>query len=74
MGADLVKVQQGIEAAEAMRLEAGMAFSELKGVLPSAAQQGVIFNGVNYTVGDIIENNKGQKGRVEADGTITILE
>lgn len=59
---------------QSMKLEAGAAFGELEGVLPDATNQGVTLNGVNYQVGEIIENEKGQRGRVEADGTITIIE
>ena len=59
---------------ESMKLEAGAAFGELAGELPPAINQGITINGVNYQVGEIIENEKGQKGRIESDGTITIIE
>ncbi len=59
-------------AFESLRLEAGDAFAQLKEVLPPLIQD-VTINGTKYPVGTIIENNTGQRGRIEADGTITII-
>lgn len=52
-----------------LQLEAGSAFGELHSVLHPT----VIINGEEYDVGQIVENDQEQQGRVEADGTITRL-
>ena len=59
-------------AFESLRLEAGDAFAQLKGVLPPI-QQSVKIGNQTYSVGTILTNSQGQRGRVEADGTITLL-
>ena len=53
-----------------LQLEAGEAFVQLQGVL---AQKTVIVLGQEYEVGQIVENEDGQQGRIEADGSITPL-
>jgi len=53
-----------------LQLEAGEAFVQLQDVL---AQKTVIVLGQEYEVGQIVENEDGQQGRIEADGSITPL-
>ena len=53
-----------------LQLEAGEAFLQLQDVL---AQETVIVLGQEYEVGQIVENEDGQQGRIEADGSITPL-
>ena len=59
-------------ALQALKLEAGQAFEQLQGALPNILDT-VEIGGRKYPVGSIIENSRGQRGRIEADGTITIL-
>lgn len=54
---------------EAMKLEAGSAFDQLSATLP----QTVEIQGQTFTVGQIVTNGKGQKGRIEQDGSITLI-
>lgn len=65
------KKQNRIAVQKAAELEAGRAFSELKESLPSLF---VKIKGESVLVGTIITNGKGQKGRVEQDGSIRVLK
>ena len=56
----------------ALRLEGGDAFTQLKASLPPI-QQKVTIGNTEYEVGTIIENSKGDKARVNADGTLTFI-
>jgi len=56
---------------EALKAEAGAAFGELQLRLPSLT---VTIRGREFNVGDIITNDKGQSGRIEQDGSITLLD
>lgn len=56
---------------EALTAEAGEAFAELKRRLPSLT---VTIRGRQFNVGDIVTNSRGQSGRVEQDGSITLLD
>ena len=53
----------------ALALEGGPAFDELQNL-----DNTVDILGKRMTVGSIVENAQGQRGRVEADGSITVLE
>ncbi len=55
---------------QALILESGAAFDQLQGSVP----QTVLVNNKPMTVGATVTNDKGQKGRVNQDGTITVLE
>jgi len=59
-------------AFQSLKLEAGEAFAELKGALPPVLEM-VDVGGQSHAVGTILINSSGQRGRVEADGKITIL-
>ena len=56
---------------EGMKAEAGEAFGQLKGRLPSLT---VTIRGRQFNVGEIVTNGRGQSGRIEQDGSITLLE
>lgn len=64
------KQQNRIAVTEALKLEAEEAFTQLKAAVPETVK----VNGKNVLVGSIVTNSKGQKGRVEQDGSITVLE
>ena len=64
------KTQNRTVIAQALKLEAGSAYDELKGSLP----QMVTIKGMPMAVGSVVTNSKGQKGRVEQDGSITVLQ
>lgn len=55
--------------AETLKLEAGAAFTELGESLER--RPALVFEGVEYFEGDTIENDAGQRARVNADGTLT---
>lgn len=54
---------------QALKLEAGDAFKQLKTTIP----QTVKIKGQDYIVGTIVTNKKGQRGRIEQNGSITIF-
>ena len=56
---------------EGLKAEAGRAFAELKARLPSLT---VTIRGRQFNVGEIVTNGRGQSGRIEQDGSITLLE
>ena len=56
---------------ESLKVEAGGAFGELRERLPSLT---VTINGRQFNVGDTVTNDRGQTGRVEQDGSITLLD
>lgn len=56
---------------EALKAEAGKAFTELEATLPSLT---VTIKGRQFSVGETITNNRGQSARVEQDGSLTLLE
>lgn len=64
------KRQNRIGVSTALQLEAGEAFTQLKASIPSGS---INVRGNNLLVGSIVTNKKGQRGRVEQDGTITVL-
>ena len=55
---------------QTLSLEAGGALGELQTLLDQPA---ISIQGKQLSVGTIVTNDKGQQGRVEADGSITIL-
>ena len=57
---------------QALRLEAGDAFTQLKATLPPL-QEKVRIGGIEYEVGTIIQNASGQRAKVNADGTLTFI-
>lgn len=57
---------------QSLKLEAADAFTQLKGSLPPI-QQKVTIGNTEYEVGTIIQNSKGDKARVNADGTLTFI-
>jgi hypothetical protein len=66
----LQKKQNRAAVIQALTLEAGEAFKQLKATVPN---QTVKIQGKDVIVGTILTNHKGQKGRVEQDGSITVL-
>lgn len=64
------KRENRITVQKSFELEAEAAFSALKNSLPSVT---VKVLGKNIQVGSIVTNSRGQKGRVEQDGSITVL-
>lgn len=64
------KQQNRLGVTEALKLEGGEAFKQLKASIPAGS---VDIRGNSLLVGSIVTNKKGQKGRVEQDGTITVL-
>lgn len=71
-GADVLaqKKQNREIALAALQTEAGDAFTQLKENLPSPT---VNIQGTEMSVGSIVTNDKGQRGKVEQDGSITPL-
>lgn len=55
--------------AETLKLEAGTALTQLSESLER--RPALVFEGVEYFEGDTIENDSGQRARVNADGTLT---
>jgi len=64
------KKQNRQTALAALQTEAGEAFTQLKENLPETT---VNIQDTEMSVGSIVTNNRGQRGRVEQDGTITPL-
>ena len=60
---------------ENLKLEAGPAYQQLVENLSKKDQpkNTVTIKGKDYQVGAIVENAKGQKGRINPDGTVTLL-
>jgi hypothetical protein len=63
------KQQNRTGVIQALKLEAGEAFKQLKDSVPKHVK----IKGKDVLVGSIVTNSKGKKGRVEQDGSITIL-
>lgn len=55
----------------ALAAEAGPALDALRDKLPPST---VMIMGRPYTIGSEVVNSQGQRGRIEADGTITVLD
>ena len=65
----LQKKRNRLTISKSLELEAGEAFTQLKEALPTL----IDVMGKKLEVGSIVTNSKGQRGRVEADGSITVL-
>lgn len=64
------KKRNRITVQKSLELEAGPAFKQLKSSLPKTT---VNIRGKDVAVGSIVTNARGQRGRVEQDGSITVL-
>lgn len=57
----------------ALELEAGEAFTQLSEALKEPLSGSIKVMGKDVQVGSIVTNSKGQRGRVEQDGSITVV-
>lgn len=54
----------------ALELEGGEAFTQLEAAIP---KETVVINGEEVVIGSILENQLGQRARVNQDGTVTVI-